>query len=275
MSILRPVLAWTAAFILAALRQHTSRAHTARRFLLTVGVCAPVVAAATPFGSTPLGAAGAVLAAVLGGRCSLVGLTGGIATGKSTVSARLAGAHGIKIIDADLIARQVVAPGRKAYARIVRRFGAGVLSGGAGSALDREKLGDLIFKDPAQRRALNKIVHPAIALDIARQFLWLRLVKGHRHVVLDAPLLFETGGPMRALCFPAVVVACPGDTQVARLRARNPELSAQQASERIAAQMPLAAKVARADEVVNNGEDGVAALHAKVDALVLKLRAKY
>ena len=146
---------------------------------------------------------------------------------------------------------------------------------GAGSALDRDKLGDIIFKDPAQRRALNKIVHPAIALEIAKQFFTLRLLRGHRHVVLDAPLLFETGGPMRALCFPAVVVACPADAQEARLRARNPELSAQQARERVAAQMPLSEKVARADEVVDNAAEGVAQLHAKVDALVLKLRSKY
>ena len=93
--------------------------------------------------------------------------------------------------------------------------------------------------------------------------------------MLDAPLLFETGGPMRALCFPAVVVACPADTQAARLRARNPGLSAQQARERVASQMPLAEKVAKGDEVVDNGADGVEALHAKVDALVLTLRAKY
>ena len=184
-TVLQGCIAWIASFVIAAFRQHTPRANIARRFLLTVGLlCPPAVITATTGSSwfragrfaPPTSWVWAVgcsaVGAVLGGRFSLVGLTGGIATGKSTVSRRLAGTHGVPIIDADLIARLVVEPGKAAYAAIVRHFGAGVLSGGAGSALDRDKLGDIIFKDPAQRRALNKIVHPAIAKEIAKQFLW-------------------------------------------------------------------------------------------------------
>jgi len=138
---------------------------------------------------------------------SVVGLTGGIATGKSTVAARLA-SHDIPIIDADLIARQVVEPGTRAHEQIVKAFGKGVLLPSSvnpthsGSDLnsdehdwytrpiDRKKLGSIVFNDEKQRKFLNRIVHPAVTRAIIWGVLkaWLR---GEKVVVVDVPLLVE------------------------------------------------------------------------------------
>lgn len=136
--------------------------------------------------------------------CTVVGLTGGIATGKSTVAALLA-SHGIPIIDADLIARQVVEPGTRGHKQIVKAFGTGVLlPSSVGSAInsnerdwytrpiDRKKLGSIIFNDEKQRKILNGIVHPAVT----RAILWgvfKAWLRGEKLVVVDVPLLIEGG----------------------------------------------------------------------------------
>ena len=177
----------------------------------------------------------------------VVGLTGGIACGKSTVSAYLGSRPGVEIVDLDLIARDVVEVGRPAWRAVVAAFPECQLADGS---IDRKKLGDLVFADASLRRKLGRAINKWIAFSLVCALLSALLRPlGPRTLVIDAPLLFETGGPMRALCFPAVVVACPADAQAARLRSRNPELSAQQARERIASQMPLSEKVRRADEV--------------------------
>jgi dephospho-CoA kinase len=118
----------------------------------------------------------------------VVGLTGGIATGKSTVSRQLA-ARGIPVIDADILARDVVRPGTRALNKIVSTFGPDVLK--EDGTLDRSKLGAIVFRDDEQRRKLNAIIHPAVRWAIALGILkcWLR---GERFCVLDVPLLIET-----------------------------------------------------------------------------------
>ena len=119
----------------------------------------------------------------------VVGLTGGIATGKSTVSSLLKAAH-VPIVDADIIARQVVEPGTSSLAKIQATFGDEVLF--PDGTLDRKKLGSIIFNDEVKRRQLNKIVHPAVKKAMLWQVLgyWIR---GYKYCVMDVPLLIEGG----------------------------------------------------------------------------------
>jgi dephospho-CoA kinase len=121
---------------------------------------------------------------------AVVGLTGGIATGKSTVSKLLSGVHHIPVVDADILAREAVAPGTSGLSRIVSLFGPSILL--PDGTLDRKKLGSIIFNDEARRKQLNAIVHPAVRwrMLIAVLKYWL---KGEKACVLDVPLLVEGG----------------------------------------------------------------------------------
>jgi dephospho-CoA kinase len=179
-------------------------------------------------------------------RFLLVGLTGGIATGKSTVSAMFA--HlGARIIDADLLAREVVAPGQRAHAQIVQEFGREVLQ--PDGHLDRKRLGAIVFADPAKRKRLEEITHPAIR---QRQQRILSVYEEEAFaglVLWDAALLIEGGGH-KAMDRVVVVVADP-DTELRRLIARD-RLSEDDARRRIASQMPLADKANVADYVIDN-----------------------
>ncbi len=171
-----------------------------------------------------------------------VGLTGGIASGKSTVADGLA-ARGAVLIDADLLAREVVEPGTEALAGIRRRFGDEVLADGR---LDRAALGKVVFADPSARRDLEQIIHPAVRRRAAE--LESRAPAGST-VVHIIPLLVETG---QAADFDVVVVVdVDPATQVARLRARN-GFSPAEAESRIAAQASRDARLAAADVVVDN-----------------------
>lgn len=171
-----------------------------------------------------------------------VALTGGIATGKSTVLRRLMAA-GIPAIDADVLARQVVAPGAPAYAAVVARFGLAVLDDTG--AIDRRALAAIVFADPSARRDLEAIVHPAVYEAIAA---WFAALPGDtRLAVADIPLLYETG---REKDFDvAVVVACGRDEQIRRVIARD-GVSREEAEARLAAQWPIERKVAAADHVI-------------------------
>ena len=120
----------------------------------------------------------------------VVGLTGGIATGKSTVSKQLI-ERKVPIVDADLIAREVVKPGQPALKQIQKTFGSEVIQPTDGS-LNREKLGSIVFKDEQARKKLNRITHPYIRLEMLRQLLWT-FMKGNRLLVMDTPLLLESG----------------------------------------------------------------------------------
>jgi dephospho-CoA kinase len=170
-------------------------------------------------------------------------LTGGIATGKSHVLAAFA-ARGVPTIDADLLAHEVVAPGTPAAAAIGRRFGPDVV--GSGGEIDRRKLGAIVFNDPAARRDLEAIVHPAVYAAIER---WFELLPPNTTAaVADIPLLFETGHDHD---FDVVVVAaCEPEEQMRRVMARD-GLTESEARSRVDAQLPIAEKVARADYVVS------------------------
>jgi dephospho-CoA kinase len=176
----------------------------------------------------------------------LFGLTGGLASGKSTVAARLR-ALGVPVIDADQIAREVVAPGTPGLASVVEAFGPAVLL--ADGSLDRPALAALVFSDPEKRRRLNAIVHPLIGAASAARVADLA-ARGERIACYEAALLVENG--LADAFRPLVVVAVPEEVQVARAMARD-QAGEEQARARIAAQLPLSAKVAAADYVIDNG----------------------
>lgn len=177
------------------------------------------------------------------------GLTGGIATGKSTVSTWLRQA-GLPIIDADVIARQVVAPGTPGLAQIQATFGADFLRDDG--SLNRQRLGQLVFHDPAQLQRLDAITTPLIQAELTRQLADYRQ-RGVPVVLIDAPTLFEVGYLQRLVDY-VMVVTTSVATQKARLMARN-KLSAADAQARMDRQWPLAKKVALADVVIDNDGD--------------------
>jgi len=179
-------------------------------------------------------------------RFLLVGLTGGIATGKSTVSTMF-GHLGAKVVDADLLAREVVMPGQPALGRIVSEFGPDVLQ--ADGSLDRKRLGAIVFADGDKRRRLEEITHPAIR---ARQQRILSVYEeeGFEGIVIwDVALLIETSAAKSM--DRVVVVIADADTELARLMARD-GFSEDEARRRIASQMPLSEKVKVADHVIDN-----------------------
>ena len=176
----------------------------------------------------------------------LVGLTGGIASGKSSVS-RMLNQLGCLIIDADSIAREVVEPGEPAYQKIVEAFGQGILDDEG--YVNRKKLGALIFRDAEKRRLLNEITHPEI-IRREQEILAELMTEGHEGiVVLDAALLIEAGGAGRVDRL--VVVTADEATQQKRLSDRD-DLPAEEALRRIRSQMPLSEKAKLAHYVINN-----------------------
>lgn len=189
------------------------------------------------------------------GPAVVIGLTGGIASGKSAVADLLA-ARGAMVIDADLLAREAVAPGSPGLAAVVARFGPSVL--GTHGELDRAALGRLVFAQPAARRDLEAIVHPAVRARAAE----LTAAAPDGSVVVQViPLLVETG-QQDAFDIVAVVDVDPS-VQVARVRERD-GLDAAAASDRLNAQAPRAARLAAADWVIHNA-GSLADLAAEVD----------
>jgi len=190
-----------------------------------------------------------------------VALTGGIATGKSWVLRRFAHA-GVPTIDADVLAHRVIAPGTPGAESVLRRFGPAVrlVDGG----IDRKTLGEIVFSDPAARRDLEAIVHPAVYEAVDG---WFSALPSAPIAVADIPLLFETGHDED---FDVVVVtACEPHEQVRRLMARD-GLSVVEAQQRIAAQLPLEDKIRRADHVIRT-DGSHAHTDAQVDALIATL----
>ena len=175
----------------------------------------------------------------------LVGLTGGIATGKSTFAEALR-ARGVPVVDADVLARAAVAPGTPALAEIARAFGPGVLTPDGG--LDRKKMAAIVFSDPDARRRLEAITHPAVRRAMADETARLAAA-GHDLAFYDTPLLFEVG--LEAAVDAVVVVWAPPAVQRARLASRD-GLGPAEADARLAAQLPVDEKAARADFVVEN-----------------------
>lgn len=182
-----------------------------------------------------------------GGQVLRVGLTGGIGAGKSEVSRRLA-RHGAVVIDADTVAREVVAPGTPGLAAVTEAFGPAVLR--ADGSLDRDRLGEIIFTDAAKRERLNAIIHPLVG-DRMRELEWeaADVVGGVAIVVHDVPLLAETG--LAGAFNVVVVVDVPRRLQVERL-ARERGMTRSQAEARIGAQATREQRLAIASIVVDN-----------------------
>ncbi|RLB97649.1 MAG: dephospho-CoA kinase [Deltaproteobacteria bacterium] len=194
----------------------------------------------------------------------IVGLTGGIASGKSTVSRLLAEA-GARIIDADVLARQAVEPGQPAFAAVVEHFGSGVLK--SDGTIDRDQLAAEVFADPGQKARLERIIHPAVAHAMAARLAEIEATAPESTVVLDVPLLFEAG--MDAGLDLVVVVDAPEAVQLERLMKRS-GLSRADALARIRSQMPMAEKRRRADVVIDNS-GSLASTRSQVLALWRRL----
>ncbi len=175
----------------------------------------------------------------------ILGITGGIATGKSSV-ARMFGDCGAVVVSADDLSRQAVAPGSATLAALTDRFGRQILD--ASGALDRTALAALVFSDSAARADLNRITHPAIAR-LADEKLHALSSAGHPLIVYEAPLLFEASAASRV--DQVLVVTVDPDIQLDRLIKRD-GLSRGEALARIEAQMPLVEKISRADYVIDN-----------------------
>lgn len=195
----------------------------------------------------------------------LVGLTGGIGSGKSTV-ARLLEKLGAVVFDADLLAREAVEPGTPGHAAVIERFGADVLA--PGGELDREALASIVFADPSARRDLEQIVHPEVRRLFAEGSEAYR--DTDRVVVFSAPLLVETG--MHTAFEILVVVSATVATQIERLM-RQRGMSESSIRARIVAQAPLEDKAAVADFLVDN-EGTLDELESQVDRLWNDLSAR-
>jgi dephospho-CoA kinase len=194
-----------------------------------------------------------------------VGLTGSIATGKSLAASFFEEA-GIPVIDADLMARKVVMPGAPALREIVKKFGPGVLL--PDGTLDRAALGKIIFADEKARSDLNAIVHPRVARETEEEFSRLLAANPEGFAVYNVPLLYETR--IEDLFDLVVVVSSGSETQLQRLTSRD-GFEPDEARRRIASQLDIAQKAARADVVLEN-EGSPEALRQEVYALVDALR---
>ncbi len=179
-------------------------------------------------------------------KLKVIGLTGGIASGKSTALNYLR-ARGAAVVDADVIARQIVAVDQPAYQLIVARFGVDII--GADRSIDRKALAALVFADDAARRDLEAITHPAIIAEMERQISRLQADGRAPFIVLDVPLLFETG--LQVLCDQVWLVAVERTEQIKRLCARD-GISEGDAENRIDLQMPLEEKRRLADIIIDN-----------------------
>lgn len=175
----------------------------------------------------------------------LVGLTGGVATGKSTV-AKMFKQCGAIIIDADELARRVVEPGKPAWRDIVKLFGKTVLN--PDRSLDRQALGSIVFHSRTKLQQLERIIHPRVASEQQRLVRRIAKEKPRAVVIYEVPLLFEAGVDKRV--DKIIVVTADRNIQIARLKKRN-GLSRAEAIRRISSQMPLAKKIQRADHILD------------------------
>jgi dephospho-CoA kinase len=178
----------------------------------------------------------------------LVGLTGGIGVGKSTVASMFA-ARGAAVVDADRISRRLQEPGEPCYGAIVEAFGRDILD--STGRIDRRRLGEMVFADPARRTALEAIMHPAIWAACETE-IRAAAAAGRAVCVVEAALILETG--QRSRFQRMVVVTAPTDVQVERL-AQARGLTEAEARQRLAAQWPNTDKARQADHVIDNGGD--------------------
>lgn len=175
----------------------------------------------------------------------IIGLTGSIASGKSAV-AKMIQSYGLPIVDADVVARQVVEPGSETLKKIAEIFGREVIA--EDGSMDRAKVGNIIFHDESMRKKLNDIIHPAIREEMIRQRDEF-ISYGEKNVFMDIPLLFES--KLEHFVEKIIVVSVSEEVQLGRLMARN-GFTEQEARTRIATQIPVKQKEALADYVINN-----------------------
>jgi len=183
------------------------------------------------------------------GGVPVIGLTGGIASGKTSVSGYLAG-KGAYVIDADSVGHGVIAPDGEAYGEVLAEFGRKILA--TDGSIDRKKLGALVFADPERRRALERISHPRMAERMAREIAEVRARPPRELpplILLDAAILFEAGWD--ALCDHTWAVLAGVPVSIERLMARN-QLSMQEAAARLKAQLSNEARAAKAERVIWN-----------------------
>ena len=185
-----------------------------------------------------------------------IGLTGGIATGKSSAARLLEQHHGLPVLDADLYARQALEPGQPATEAVLERFGPGVVS--SGGVVDRRALGAIVFNNQDERRWLEQLVHPIVRQRFDQELVQLDT---NPAVVLMIPLLFESG--LEALCSETWLVDCDETQQLQRLMARD-QLNEGEAQARMDAQWPLTRKRPLADVLISNRGDA-AALNAQLE----------
>lgn len=190
----------------------------------------------------------------------MVGLTGGIGTGKSTVASLFA-EHGVPVIDADVLARELVEPGRAAYEEIRAAFGSEIL--GAAGELDRRRLRELVFADEQRRRRLEEILHPRVYAEIEARLEAL----DDAYAVVVVPLLLETGGA--ELVDRVLVVDASREHQIQRTSRRDGATAAQVESI-VAAQMERSARLEAADDVLSNDAD-----EASLATRVAELHRRY
>jgi dephospho-CoA kinase len=192
-----------------------------------------------------------------------VALTGGIATGKSYVATRLREA-GVPLVDADVLSREVVAPGTPGLAAVRKRFGPDAVR--RDGTMDRVRVGQIVFKDKRARLDLEAIIHPAVQKAINQFF--DALPKRTPFAVADVPLLYETGRDKEFQV--VIVVACPREMQLQRLMERN-KLSKEDAERRLNAQLPIDQKIKKATHVIRT--DGTFDdTNAQVDQLIAQLK---
>ena len=192
----------------------------------------------------------------------IIGLTGGIATGKTTVAEYLAAQYNLPVGDADIYAREAVAVGSAGLAAVVSRYGPGILL--ADGSLDRPQLGNIIFHNPSERQWLESIIHPYVRRRL-EEFTASCIHEGKELIILAVPLLFEA--KMTDLCTEIWVVSCGSDPQLQRLMARD-KLTLDQAQARIHSQMPVAEKAAQANLILDNSSTKES-LCQQVDAAII------
>jgi dephospho-CoA kinase len=179
----------------------------------------------------------------------IMGLTGGIASGKSTVSALFV-RKGAALVDADVIAREVMLPGHPVLAAAVQAFGDRILQ--PDGTLDRARLGEIVFRDPEARKILDNLTHPAIRREIKERMYALEQEDPQRLIIVDIPLLYES--QLDSLFEQIMVVYVPRRVQLARLMERN-GMKLDQAENRLKSQMDIELKRRKADYVIDNSGD--------------------
>lgn len=188
---------------------------------------------------------------MLGKSLQMIGLTGAIASGKSSVTSIVKSSFSkeIAIIDCDLIAREVVIRGRPAYNKLVRAFGERILD--QDKNIDRKILGGIIFADKSERNKLDQIIQPSIFIELFKRLISYKL-KGYSHILLDAPILFETK-ILPYFCYPIITVHVSNkDLGVERLMNRD-KISREDAVQKINCQWPIEIKLKNSDIQIDNG----------------------